>query len=79
MAPHPLPNFEIQRYYQNKLEFNHVYFRINLPKIKEVAYHEHANIGNHWVDIYVKNDIATYFDSLGLNIRKHKFMGNRFH
>ena len=35
MSPHPLPNFEIQRYYQNESRFNGVYSRNNLPeKIK---------------------------------------------
>ena len=34
----PLTNFEIQKYYQNKLKFNDVYSRNNLPKIKNGAY-----------------------------------------
>ena len=32
MLPHPLTNFEIQRYYQNEPRFNGVYSRNNLPK-----------------------------------------------
>ena len=35
MLPHPLTNFEIQKYYQNKRRFNGVYLRNNLPKIKD--------------------------------------------
>ena len=37
MQPHPLTNFEIQKYYQNhKTGFNGVYSRDNLPdKIKD--------------------------------------------
>ena len=35
MPPHPLRNFEIQKYYQNESRFNGVYSRNNLPKIKE--------------------------------------------
>ena len=31
MPPHPLTNFEIQKYYKNKPKFNGVYFRDNLP------------------------------------------------
>ena len=31
MPPHPLPNFEIQKYYQNKPRFNGAYSRYNLP------------------------------------------------
>ena len=34
MSPHPLKNFEIQRYHQNEPKFNGVYLRNNLPKIK---------------------------------------------
>ena len=35
MLPHPLTNFKIQKYYQNEPEFNGVYSRTNLPKIKD--------------------------------------------
>ena len=35
MLPHPLTNFEIQKYYQNEPEFDDVYSRNNLPKINE--------------------------------------------
>ena len=39
MPPHPLTNFEIQKYYQNEPRFNGVYSRDNLPKkIKDGAY-----------------------------------------
>ena len=32
MPPHPLTNFEIQKYYQNEPRFNEVFSRDNLPK-----------------------------------------------
>ena len=32
IPPHPLTNFEIQKYYHNKPRFNGVYSRNNLPK-----------------------------------------------
>ena len=36
MPPHPLTNFEIQKYYQNERKFNGVFSRNNLPlKIKD--------------------------------------------
>ena len=35
MLPHPLTNFEIQKYYQNEPEFDDVYSRNNLTKINE--------------------------------------------
>ena len=38
MPPHPLTNFEMQKYYQNEHKFNSVYSRSNFPKIKDVAY-----------------------------------------
>ena len=37
MLPHPLTNFEIQKYYQNEPKFNGAYSRNNLPKIKDAA------------------------------------------
>ena len=46
MPPHPLTNFEKQKYYQNDAQpsskneprFNGVYSRDNLPRIKNRAY-----------------------------------------
>ena len=32
MPPHPLTNFEIQRYYKNEPRFNGFFSRNNLPK-----------------------------------------------
>ena len=70
MPPHPLTNFEIQKYYQNKSRFNGVYSRDNLPKIKYGAYvtnlYEHSDIGTHWVALYASNNDVTYFDSFSV-------------
>ena len=70
MPLHPLTNFEIQRYYQNKPRFNGVYARDNLPKIKDGAYvinlDEYSDIGTHWVALWVSNNDVTYFDSFGM-------------
>ena len=67
MLPHPLTNFEIQKYYKNEPRFNGVYSRDNLPKIKDGAYvinlDEYSDIGTHWVALYVKNNDVAYFDS----------------
>ena len=39
IPPHPLPNFEIEKYYKNEPRFNGVFSRKNLPKkIKDGAY-----------------------------------------
>ena len=32
MPPHPLTNFEIQKYYEDEPRFNGIYSRNNLPK-----------------------------------------------
>ena len=37
MPPHPLSNFEIQKYYENEPKFNGVYSKNNLSKIKDGA------------------------------------------
>ena len=70
MLPHPLTNFEIQKYYQNEPRFNGVYSRDNLQKIKDGAYiinlDEYSDIGTHWVALYVQNNNVTYFDSFGV-------------
>ena len=70
--PHPLTNFEIQKYHQNEPRFNEVFSRDNLPNntIKNGAYvinlDEYHDIGTHWVALYVNNKIVTYFDSFGV-------------
>ena len=70
IPPHPLSNFEIQKYYENESSFNGVYSRDNLPKIKDGAYiinlDEYSDIGTHWVALYVQNNNVTYFDSFGV-------------
>ena len=57
MLPHPLTDFEIQKYYQNEPRFNGVYSRDNLQRMKDGAYiinlDEHSDIETHWVALYV--------------------------
>ena len=52
MLPHPLINFEIQKY-QNKSKLNGVYSRKKLPKIKDEPYvvnlDEYKSVGTHWI------------------------------
>ena len=82
---HPLTNFEISEYYENKPRFNGVYSRDNLPKtVKNGAYvinlDEYADIGTHWVALYVCNNEVIYFDSFGIeHIPKEviKFIRNK--
>ena len=60
MLPHPLTNFEIQKYYENKHKFNDVYSRDNLPnKIKDRAYV--INLDEYW---------NWYWNSLGCFVCK---------
>ena len=70
MPPHPLTNFEIQKYYQNEPKFIGVYLRNNLPKIKDGAnvinLNEFKSIGTHWTALYVNANNIVYFDSFGV-------------
>ena len=77
MPPHPLTNFEIQKYYQNEPRFNGVYSKdgayiINLD--------EYSDIGTHWVALYMQNNDVTYFDSYGVEYipkQIRTFIGNK--
>ena len=70
-SPHPLTNFEIQKYYQNELKFNGVYLRNNLSKIKDGAYiinlDEYESIVTYWIALYVDAENVTLI-VLKLNI-----------
>ena len=70
IAPHPLTNFEIQKYYENEPRFNGIFTRDNLQKIKDGTYiinlDEYSDIGTHWVALWVDNNNVTYFDSFGV-------------
>ena len=67
MAPHPLTNFEIKKYYQNKPKLNGVYSRNILPKIKDGPYvinlNKYKPIGVQWIVLYVHGDNLTHSDS----------------
>ena len=52
ITPHPLTNYEIQKYYKSEPKFNGVFSRNNLPKkIKDGPYiinlDEYADVGRH--------------------------------
>ena len=67
MLPHPLTNFEIQKYCENESTFNGVYSRNNLPKIIHGAYiinlDEYESIETHWIALYDDNNNVPYSDS----------------
>ena len=62
--------------YQTKLRFNSVYFKSNLPKIKDGAYvinlDEYKSVGTHCVALYVNDEDITYFDSFGVGYFSEK-------
>ena len=89
MPPHPLTNFEMQKYYQNEPRFKGSYSRDNLPKcnsveIKDEVYivnlDEYPDIGTHCIALYVQNNDVTYFDSFGVEYISKEikiFIGNK--
>ena len=85
MPFHPLTNIEINEYYKNEPRFNGVYSRKNLPKknkkgVYVINLDEYANIGTHWVALFVKTNEAIYFDSFGIEHipnEINKFIGNK--
>ena len=89
IRPHPLTNFEIQKYYKNEPRFNGVFARNNLSKkIKDGAYiinlDEYANVGTYWIALFGKKNEIIYFDSFGVEYIPNeikefikKFPGNK--
>ena len=70
MLPHPVTNFEIQKYYQNEPKFNGVYSRNSLPKIKYEAHvanlDEFESIRTHLIALYLNANNIVYFVSFGV-------------
>ena len=71
IPPHPLTNFEIKEYYKNEPRFNGVYCRDNFPKTIKYGAHvisidEYADVGTYWINLYVKSNELSYFDSFGV-------------
>ena len=85
MPPHPLTNFEIQKYYKNESRFNGVFSRNNLPKkIKDETYiinlNDYADVGTHWIALFYKKEWTVYFDSFGVEYIPEEikeFIGNK--
>ena len=68
MLPHPLTNFEIQKYYQNEPKFTSVHSRNNSLKIKDSAnvinLDQYKSIETRWIALYVNANNIVYFDNL---------------
>ena len=67
MPPHPLTNFEIQKYYENEPRFKGVFSRDNMPKkIKDRAYvinlGEYADVSTHWIPSFCNRSEIVYYD-----------------
>ena len=85
MPPHPLTNFEIEKYYKNDPKFNGVFWRNNLPKkIKDGAFvinlDEYADVGTHWITLFCNKNESVYFDSFGVEHipeKIKKIIGNK--
>ena len=85
MPPHPLTNFEIEKFYQNEPRFNGVFSRDNLPKkVKYGAYvinlDEYADVGTHWIALFFNRNEIVYFDSFGVEhvlVEIKEFIGNK--
>ena len=79
ILPHPLTNFEKQKYHENEPIFNSLYSRDNFPiKIKNGAYlinlDEYAVVGTQWIALYVSNNEIIYFDSFRFEPVPQKIM-----
>ena len=71
MPPHPLTNFEIQKYYRNEPKINAVFSSNNLAKkVKDGAYvinlDEYAEVGTHGIDLFCNRNEIVYFNSFGV-------------
>ena len=68
MPPHPLTNFEIQKY-QNEPKLNGAYWRNNLSKIKDGAYImnlDYESTVTYWIALYLNDKNVTCFVSFRL-------------
>ena len=71
MLPHPLTNFEIQKYYRNEPRLNGVYSRNNLPeKIKDgtclINLDEYVDVGTYGTVLFCYRSEIFYVDSFGV-------------
>ena len=85
MLPHPLTNFDIQKYYENESRFSGVFSRDNLPKkIKDGTYvinfDEYTDAVTHWIALFCKKNEIVYFDSFSVEYIPEEikeFIGNK--
>ena len=68
IPPHPLTNYEIQKYYQNGPRVNGAFSRDNVPKkTKDETYvinvDEYGNACTHWIDLFCNRSEILYLYS----------------
>ena len=67
ILPHPLTDFETQKYCHNGPKFKRVYSKNNLPKINNgphiINLDEYKSIGTHWINLYVSSNKIIHFVS----------------
>ena len=71
IPPHPLTNFEIEKYYEHEPRFNGVFSRDNLPKkmrdgVYVINLDEYKEVGTHWIALFCEKNEIVYFDSFGV-------------
>ena len=73
LPPHPLRNFEIQEYYQNKPRFNGVFSRDNLPNtirpkgLRSKELRSAVENGAYVINLDEYRDIGTHWVALSVN------------
>ena len=53
ILPHPLTNFEIQKYYKNEPRFNGVFSRNNLPENNSIKKNEGWGLCRYTLDCFI--------------------------
>ena len=71
ILPHPLTNFELQKYYKNEPRFNAVFSRNNLTKKIKDGTHvtnldEYTDVSTHWIALFCNRNEIVYFDIFGV-------------
>ena len=66
----------MQKYYRNEMNFNGVYSRNSLPRIRDGTYainhYEYKSIRTHWMALYVNGNNIIYLIALELSIFQKK-------
>ena len=84
IPPHPVTNFDMQKYLKNEPRFNGVFSRNNLPKKKDGAHvinlDEYADVDTYWIALFCNRNEMFSFDSFGVEHVSEEikeFIGNK--